>query len=277
MGIPNREKYKLYKPKKILGQNFLTDGNIARKIVKSLSFGKEDLVLEIGPGYGSLTGYILESTANYTAVEIDKELSKKLEEKYSTTPGNVKILNKDFLGVSLKEILAEYRTVSEKGNLFLIGNLPYNITSEVLFKLIDEKEAVCETVLMIQKEVAQRLIAKPNTKEYGILAVNLQYNFDVKILFNVSPASFFPKPKVQSSVIKLIRRTNAEEIGDYIFFKELVKNAFGKRRKTLKNSLSGFLEKYNAGEIDFDLSRRAESLSIKEFVDLYGIITGKKS
>ena len=272
MGIDNVEKYSKYKPKKFLGQNFLVDDNIARKIVNSLNITPDDFVIEIGPGYGSLTKHFLESATNYLAVEIDKSISGKLkEELFSREKGkNVNILNGDFLKLNLANILEQYIPSGKKLNVKVAGNLPYNITTEVLFKLFENRDLVTSATLMVQKEVAQRINSKPNTKEYGILGIFTQYNADVKILFNVPPTAFFPKPKIQSSVIELQFGNVKHKTKDYKLFRELVRESFGKRRKTMRNSLKDFFErkKIDGSKIKFDFSRRPENLTIEEFINL---------
>ena len=271
MSINNTDKYEKYRPKKFLGQNFLVDENIARKIVDSLNIKDDDFILEIGPGHGALTKYFLESAKNYLAVEIDKSIAEKLRVNlFSDSKGkNINIIQKDFLKFDFEKDLKEFLPGRDK-EIKISGNLPYNITTEVLFKLFENKDRVSSAVLMIQKEVAQRLIAKPNTKEYGILAVFTQYNSKVSILFNVPPTAFFPKPRVNSSVIEIKLKRDENKVKDYEIFRALVRESFGKRRKTMRNSLKDFFErkKINCGKIDFDFSRRPENLTIDEFVSL---------
>jgi len=272
MGFSNADKYKKYKPKKFLGQNFLVDENIARKIVKSLCITENDFLIEIGPGYGSLTKYFIESAENYLAVEIDKSIFEKLDnELFSQTKDkNVNILNNDFLKVDLVEIVKKYNPAKKNLNIKIAGNIPYNITSGVLFRLFDNRELLFSATLMVQKEVARRLIAKPDTKEYGILAIFTQYNSGVKILFDVPPTAFFPKPAVHSSIIELKFGNTKFEAENYNIFRELVRESFGKRRKTMRNSLKDFFERkqIEAAKIKFDFSRRPENLTISEFVNL---------
>jgi len=265
--VSNTEKYKKYKPKKFLGQNFLVDDNIARKISRTVEFSKDDFVLEIGPGHGALTRYFTDYGDNYAAVEIDKSAFENLKEKYP----KVNFIHKDFLKLDfIKDI-----PVIPSGNIKVIGNIPYNITSEILFKLFDNRDYIHSAVLMVQKEVAQRLIAISDTKEYGILAVQTQANCIPKILFSVPPTAFFPKPRVNSSVIKLDFRTVSFEISNYEHFRLLVRNAFGKRRKTIRNSLMGFFEEkgLSFADFDFDFSRRAENLKVHEYIMLSQKIT----
>ncbi len=270
MGIDNTEKYLKYRPKKFLGQNFLVDDNISRKIVKSLDLTPDDFLIEIGPGYGSLTKYIIKEADNYLAVEIDKGIAEKLKEDLIliNSGKNQNVMSKDFLKFDFVADTEKYN--SGKRKIKIAGNIPYNITTEVIFKLFENKKMLSCAVMMIQKEVAARLTAVKDTKEYGILAVMTQFNSDVKVLFNVPPTAFFPKPNVQSSIIKLDFGTEKYKVSDYELLRSLVRASFGKRRKTMKNSLKDFFEKnsINPEEISFDFSRRAGNVSVEEYVKL---------
>ncbi|MBS1551479.1 MAG: ribosomal RNA small subunit methyltransferase A [Bacteroidetes bacterium] len=275
--ISNEDKYNKYRPKKFLGQNFLVDENIAKKIVSSLEIHPGDIVIEIGPGQGVLTKYISEQTDNLIAVELDRSIYEKLSAEYS---GRAKIIHKDFLKFDLENNLNEILDVNVYGKLKLkvIGNIPYNITTEILFRLFDSADIMDTAVLMMQKEVAKRLTAQPNTKEYGILAVQTQFSSDPKILFGVPPTAFFPKPNVESSIVKFGFSKNKYKVADKQIFRSLVRNSFGQRRKTMKNSLKRFFEMNDVSfdQIEFDFSRRAESLSIQEFTLLSDRITELK-
>lgn len=262
--ITTRQKYELYKPKKFLGQNFLTDNNIARKIVASLDIKRNDVVIEIGPGRGVLTKYISELTDKFYAVELDKSIFEELSIHYGSS---INLIHKDFLKFDLEtDIAEEHRSERIK----IIGNIPYNITTEILFRLFDSVDKINSAVLMMQKEVAGRLTAVPNTKDYGILAIQTQLHTLPKILFNVPPTAFFPKPKVHSSIVKLEFKNEKSSVADSRMFKELVRESFGQRRKTMRNSLKKFFERnlINPEEIDFDLSRRPENVSVSEFEKL---------
>lgn len=262
--MKTREKYKLYKPKKFLGQNFLVDDNIARKIIKHFELKSSDTVLEIGPGRGALTKHLAGFCKKYYGIEIDKSIADSLKIKYGDKG---KIINEDFL---------EYDLNKFKKPIKIIGNLPYNIASEILFKLFEHNKKIISAVLMVQKEFAKRIIAKPNSKEYGILSVQSQVFSKPEILFNVPPTVFFPKPKVQSSVIKLDFQNLDTSLISKECFKEVVRTAFGKRRKTLKNSLKELFEELNLDfddlDLFFDFSVRAESLSVQDFVQLSNLI-----
>lgn len=268
--ISNKEKFEHYKPKKFLGQNFLVDHNIAKKIVASLEIKSEDVIVEIGPGQGVLTKYISLLTENFVAVELDKSIYEKLTFEYE---GKLKLIHKDFLKVDLENDiynLIDIKNTADNQKLKIIGNIPYNITTEILFKLYDSVEIIDSAVLMMQKEVAKRLTAQPHTKDYGILAIQTQVHCDPKILFHVPPTAFFPKPNVDSSIVRFDFKKTKFEIKDKELFKFLVKQSFSQRRKTMKNSLKKFFEDVNVNpeKIDFDFTRRAETVSIEEYTGL---------
>jgi 16S rRNA (adenine1518-N6/adenine1519-N6)-dimethyltransferase len=242
--------------------------NIARKIVRSLEIEREDAVIEIGPGQGALTKHLINETKNFIAVEIDRNAAEKL------TSEGYNVLLKSFLDFDFESDLV-FRKRDQK--IKVIGNIPYNITSDILFKLLDSKVKIDSCVLMIQKEVAERLVAEKSTKQYGILAVQFQALAEVKLLFNVPPTAFFPKPDVNSSVIRIKFGNKSYKVKDVNVFKEFVRSAFSKRRKTLKNSLKDYFEKYGLKTEDFDLDfvRRAETLTAGEFVELSNFVKSK--
>ncbi|WP_294346812.1 16S rRNA (adenine(1518)-N(6)/adenine(1519)-N(6))-dimethyltransferase RsmA [Prosthecochloris sp.] len=242
--------------KKKFGQNFLTDRNICRKIVESAGIGKNDRVLEIGPGFGALTSAILEaSPESFTAVEKDRALAAFIRKEFLS----VKMIEGDFLTINITDLSAE-------GPLKIMGNIPYSITSPILFKLLDNRKHIVSETLMMQHEVAQRLAAKPNTKEYGILAVQLQTFCEVTYLFKVSRKVFRPKPEVDSAVVKIIPRSTPLDVNEKAF-RRFVRTAFGQRRKTLQNNLK---KNYDLSKVaSIDLTRRAESLSIDDFSSLF--------
>lgn len=262
--LSNKEKYDKFRPKKFLGQNFLVDDNIARKIVSSLDIEPGDNVLEIGPGQGALSKHLVETGCNYIAVELDKGIYEKLSVEYE---GRIKLLHKDFLKLDFENEVKPLMNADKP--LKVMGNIPYNITSEILFRIFGMKDLVSEAVLMMQKEVAHRLTAKPNTKEYGILAVQTQFYSGVKILFNVPPTAFFPKPRVHSSIVKFTLNPEKPEVNEELL-KKVVRTSFGQRRKVMSNSLKLFFEEENIqpDKIKFDFSRRPESLSVQEFLEL---------
>ncbi len=246
------------RPKKSLGQNYLTDENICRNIVNAFEIEPGEHIVEIGPGKGALTRYILEKTSNLTVIELDRNNCALLKEWF---PG-LNIINRDFLKMELKELLA-----NSVEKLRVIGNIPYNITSPIIFKLMDNRTIVKDAQLMIQEEVARRITAEPNNKEYGIPSILLNVFGSSKLLFKVSRNCFYPKPKVDSRIIYFdFSISHEEKVNDIVFFRKLVKTAFGTRRKTLRNSLK-YID-VDLSKADIDLGRRAENLTINEFIEL---------
>ena len=244
------------KPKQSLGQNFLTDRNVALKIVNSLQLDKDDTVLEIGPGLGVLTKIVQPLVKKLVAVEIDRYLAGQLEEQFVSC-ANCKIVQSDFLKYDL--------SVFKEKNIRVIGNIPYNITSPILFKIVETRSIVKDLTMLIQKEVAQRIVSRPNTKDYGILAVFSQVFAKVKILMHVPRTVFSPKPKVESSLVRWeFTEQFAKNIQDIGLFKKIVRQAFGQRRKMLRNSLREFFE---LNPDIFDYTKRPEQLGIEEWID----------
>ena len=246
-------------PKKYLGQHFLIDENISKKIIDSVNFSKYDKVIEVGPGKGALTKYLLHLKDVLTLIEIDKESILFLENEFQKE--NLEIIEKDFLKF---DIISTYPSFSE---VLIIGNFPYNISSQILFKALDNYKSISCLVGMFQKEVAERIISKHNTKKYGILSVKTQLLYDVKILFNVSPNVFFPKPKVDSAVISMTRKKNINLNCDVDLLDKVIKLSFQQRRKKLKNSLKKLDIQENILE-DSIFGLRPEQLSVEEFVKL---------
>jgi 16S rRNA (adenine1518-N6/adenine1519-N6)-dimethyltransferase len=247
-------------PKKSLSQNFLRDANVARKIVESLHLRPSDVVIEIGPGQGALTKYLCAQTTTVVAIEVDERAIAVLRE---TLKDDVRLIHSDVLDVSLKSLSEEF-----KSRLRVVGNIPYNITSDILFWLFDNHDAVEDATLMVQLEVAHRFVAQPRTKDYGILAVSVQLHSRPELLFKVSRNSFYPKPNVDSAVVRLPFKRELPDYNEKLF-KAVVRGTFGKRRKTLRNGLRyiGFADQ-QLDRIAFDLSRRPESLSLEEFLML---------
>ena len=246
------------RPKKSLGQNYLTDENICRNIVDAFEIEQGEHIIEIGPGRGALTRYILQKTSNLTVIELDRNNCALLKELFT----GLDIINTDFLKLDMNNLR---RNKVEK--LRVIGNIPYNITSPIIFKLMDNRSIVKDAQLMIQEEVARRITAEPNNKEYGIPTILLNVFGSSKLLFKVSRNCFYPKPKVDSRIIYFDFSVSLEDnITDKIFFRKLVKAAFGTRRKTLKNALKNLNADLSKAEID--LGRRAENLTINEFIEL---------
>jgi 16S rRNA (adenine1518-N6/adenine1519-N6)-dimethyltransferase len=254
----------LVKAKKHLGQHFLTDKNIAAKIVNSLnSVGQ---VLEVGPGMGILSDFLLQKPElDVFMVDIDTESYQFLQKKYPQL--GQKLINADFLQMDFDAVFTD--------TFSIIGNFPYNISSQILFKVLDNRNKVPEVVGMFQKEVAERCAAKPGSKEYGILSVFLQAYYKVEYLFTVKAGVFNPPPKVLSGVMRL-SRNEIKELGcDEKLFWQVVKAGFNQRRKTLRNALSSLINKEKMTEEPM-LDLRAERLSVADFVKLTNMIQENK-
>lgn len=246
------------KAKKHLGQHFLTDLNIAEQIALAIKgHGGAKQVLEIGPGMGVLTDYLISLPLELYLIDVDKESILYLHQKYPQL-GN-QIIEGDFLKLDLSKTF--------ESKYAIIGNFPYNISSQILFKVLDQKDKVTEVVCMLQKEVAKRIASPKGNKEYGILSVLLQAFYDIDYLFSVSPEVFDPPPKVNSGVIRLTRnQTEKLDCSERIFF-QVVKAGFGNRRKTLRNSLKSF-QLPEELKVNPMLDKRAEQLDVSDFVFL---------
>ena len=219
------------KPKKYLGQHFLKDETIAERIVNSLQVEQSCVVVEIGPGMGVLTKYFVDKAFDFYVSEIDKESVTYLKNRFPQLAD--KIIEGDFLKLNLSGKFSE--------KLAIIGNFPYNISSQILFQVYDNRNIVCELVGMFQKEVAERIASAPGKKAYGILSVLLQAYYDIEYLFTVDEHVFSPPPKVKSGVVRLVRKQNIELDCDEVFFKQIVKVSFNQRRKMLRNSLKAWV------------------------------------
>lgn len=256
------------KPKKKLGQHFLNDENIAAEIAATISpmslpgdseYGNIP-VLEVGPGMGVLSKYLLETGREVTAVELDAESVSFLGKVYPS----LHVIEADFLRLDLNKVYDK--------PFALIGNYPYNISSQIFFKVLDNIDQIPVVSGMLQKEVAERICSRPGSKVYGILSVLLQTWYDCEYLFNVEPHVFTPPPKVRSGVIRLTRNSRVELGCDTAFFKKVVKTAFGQRRKTLRNSLSPLMQPGSAALLSRFMSERPERLSVEDFIELTNLI-----
>jgi len=244
--------------KKHLGQHFLKDERIAKKIADTLTGKGYDTVLEIGPGMGVLTNYLLQKEYITYAIEIDKESVDYLQTRYFDIKD--RIISGNFLKINISDYF-------QNTPFAIIGNFPYNISSQILFKTLENKHQIPEFSGMFQKEVAQRIAEKPGSKIYGILSVLTQAFYDVEYLFTVPPNVFNPPPKVDSGVIRLIRKKNYTLPVDERLFYKVVKTAFNQRRKTIRNSLKTFNLSDKLRE-DAIFAKRPEQLSVQEFINL---------
>lgn len=266
--------------KKSFGQNFLIDDNILENIVSSSDVKESDLVIEIGPGLGNLTEYILNTGARVLAFEIDKDMIDILSDRFKGVE-NLTIQNIDILKANLDEYIKDV-----KGDVKVIANLPYYITTPIIFRLLEYKEKIKSITVMIQKEVADRITSVPGSKDYGVLTINTNYQADVEKLFNVPNTSFIPAPNVTSAVIKIMPSIEKEqelEIKDSKTFEELVKKSFSARRKKLANSLAN-TGVYNLSkeeitnlilEVGLKDTVRAEEIGIETYAKMANIIYEK--
>ncbi|MBK2357177.1 16S rRNA (adenine(1518)-N(6)/adenine(1519)-N(6))-dimethyltransferase RsmA [Francisella hispaniensis] len=257
------------KAKKSLGQNFLQDENIIRKIVQLANIKKDDMVVEIGPGLGALTRYLLSSSNNVSVIEFDASVIDTLIancQKYGTP----RIYNQDFLKFDISSL----ENLSNQ-KIKLIGNLPYNISSPILFKVIKDSDKIVDAHFMLQKEVVERIVSLPNSKSYGRLSVILQYHFNCSMILKIPPEVFYPQPKVDSAILRLKPKNSKELLINYNFFEEIVKQSFAQRRKTLHNNLKYMLKerKIDPNTLPVDTNLRAENLSVGDFVSLANFLS----
>lgn len=262
---------------KSLGQNFLIDENIILKIIEGSEIKKDDFIIEVGPGIGTLTQYLAEAAKKVLAIEIDKKLIPVLDETLGSY-SNVEIINSDVLDLDLKKMVLD-KFCGEK--VKVVANLPYYVTTPIIMKFLEEEVPVKDIVVMVQKEVADRIKAKPNTKDYGSLSVAVQYYCKPEIVTKVPKSVFIPNPNVESTVIRLKVLDNPQvEVIDRKVFHRVVRASFAKRRKTLLNSLSFSNLGLNKDQIkeglaacNIDPKRRGESLDIEEFAALSNYIS----
>lgn len=275
------------KPKKALGQHFLKDNKIAERIVKALvspettpvtdpetaAVPATNQVLEIGPGTGVLTAFLVkEQGIDFKLIEIDDESVRYLREYYPQLGDS--LIEGDFLRMDLEALFP--------GKFMIIGNFPYNISSQIFFKVLDHREKIPTVVGMLQKEVAQRLASPPGNKDYGILSVLLQAWYNIEYLFTVDENSFIPPPKVKSAVIRITANDRKELGCDEVLFKKVIKATFNQRRKTIRNSIKSLLSTLDTTGKAYEalcrartplLAKRPEQLSVEEFVELTLIVS----
>lgn len=281
------DKKRLYSPKRLkevlekhnfklsksLGQNFLIDGNIVRKIVEGAEINKEDYVLEVGPGMGTLTEELALNAKKVLAIEIDKKLKRVLDDTL-VQYDNVEILFDDILKIDLEEVIKE-KTGDKK--IKVVANLPYYITTPIIAKFLEGNYNIDSINVMVQKEVADRITASPNNKNYGSLSIFAQFYSDPEIILNIPKTVFIPQPKVDSAVIRLKISNKFLDVDRDILFK-LVRAAFSKRRKTILNSLSSGLDmekdeiRLMLEECGIESNKRAENISLDEYIKLSNIM-----
>lgn len=243
-------------PKKKFGQNFLQDQTIISAIIMALNLKERDKVVEIGPGLGALTRPLLKNLDNLTVIEIDKDLQEYLSTDFEFAD-RLNLIKQDVLKVDFSQL---------GSNLRLIGNLPYNISTPLLIKLIEFKPWIFDMLFMLQKEVVDRIIANPNCKEYGRLSIMLQSYFVVEHIIDVPNYAFYPAPKVESAVIRLTPKNNENlAIKEFKSFEKLISKSFSMRRKTIANNLKPIISSSELSQIGIDPTRRPEQISIYEY------------
>ncbi len=266
------------RPKKTLGQNFLVHPHQARRIVDALEIGQDETVVEIGAGLGALTVHLARAARRVVALEWDPALARFLREEIFPEAPHVTVLCQDVLQFDFLELSRE-----TGGPLAVVGNLPYQITSPLLFKLLEQRAALSRAVLMMQQEVGTRLWARPSTKDYGVLSVLLRHDFAIQRLFALGPANFYPPPQVDSVVLRLTPAGAEPAARDRGLLARVVKAAFGQRRKTLNNTLTARAADFGLepgqlraifADLNIDPKRRGETLSLAEFVALSNKIEG---
>lgn len=270
----------LPKAVKALGQNFLVNKDVCRSIVDAAGFGVEDTILELGPGLGAITFELARRVRQVVAVELDARMFSYLEARAQAERiTNVKLVSSNMLHLCFERLAIDLGVQQLK----IIGNLPYNISSPMLFHMMESRDYIEQAVVMLQKEVADRLVAMPGCKDYGILSVIFQYAANMKQLLQVAPCMFRPAPKIMSSVIRIQFRPAARRVSDFRLFVSLVRAVFQQRRKTLANSLRAFLKSASPSMsidaleclrmCDIRAERRPEELAVEEFVRLADVIT----
>ena len=253
-------KYEIH-PKKSLGQNFVVEPNTIRQIIKLADLGPEDFVIEVGSGLGSLTLALLESCEHVTAIEIDDVLVNILKETTGDQTGNkLRIVHADVMELDLQQILEE-----KNSQWHLVANLPYNIAVPMICDFLENVSAISKMTVMVQREVAERMVAKVGGKAYGLPSVKIEYFAEAKIIADIPPTVFMPKPRVESSIVQIVRHENPMISENYEVLFSLIKSAFRHRRKMLRSSLKGILSTDDFDLTGIDPTNRAENLTLKEW------------
>ncbi|WP_024832851.1 16S rRNA (adenine(1518)-N(6)/adenine(1519)-N(6))-dimethyltransferase RsmA [Ruminiclostridium josui] len=265
---------------KALGQNFLTDFSVVQRIVDASDMDKDTLAIEIGPGVGSMTRELAARSAGVAAIEIDKRLIPALNDNLSDY-SNVSIINEDIMKADIDAIIKKYSELYNAKSVKVVANLPYYITTPIIMRFLEEVTGVDNMVFMVQKEVAERMVSNPGTKDYGALSVAVQFYSNPKIIFDVPPHCFIPQPEVHSTIIRLdILSEPPVEVADKNLYFKIVKAAFGQRRKTLVNALSnsGFFNKskeqikHILEEMGLNENIRGEVLTVSQFAQLSNLV-----
>lgn len=275
---------------KSLGQNFLVNDEVVEKIIDSAELEKDDLVIEIGPGLGVLTNRLLQKCNNVVCIELDERMIKILKDRFKlyidgTYLANLEIINEDVLKVNLEELIAEKRKERNIKNVKIVANLPYYISTPIIMKLLESRLSIDEIIVMVQKEVAERLTAKTGTRLAGAITYVVEYFSDVTEIIRVPKESFIPSPKVESEVIKLeIRKAPKISVEDEKFLFDLVQRSFTQRRKTLTNALVNYGYMKNKEEVEnmwknlgMEATVRGENLNLEQFAEIANYIKNRKA
>ncbi|MBS5681519.1 MAG: 16S rRNA (adenine(1518)-N(6)/adenine(1519)-N(6))-dimethyltransferase RsmA [Clostridium sp.] len=281
-------KYKI-QANKSLGQNFLVDDNVIDEIIRSSNIDKQDLIIEIGPGLGVLTNRLLQEANNVIAVELDKRMVNILQDRFilninGQAESKLEIINEDVLKINLNEIIAEKRKQTEIKNVKIVANLPYYISTPIIMKLLENRLDIDEIIVMVQKEVAERLTAKRGTRLAGAITYAVEYYSDATSIIKVPKESFVPSPKVESEVIKLkVRKGKKIQVKDEKLLFNIISKSFMQRRKTLSNVLTNNNIMHSKEdvknmwkELEIDENVRGESLTLKQFGKIADYISEKK-
>ncbi len=257
-----------HRPRKRFGQHFLHDASVISRLVSAISPRPDDCLIEIGPGEGVLTAPLLERVGALTVIELDRDLAATLAERLGH-PGGLKVIQADVLRVDFAELAPDRP-------LRVVGNLPYNISTPILFHLFDSRADIADMHFMLQKEVVDRMVAAPGSRQYGRLSVMAAFHCDMTRLFNIPPGAFRPPPKVDSAIVRLVPKVLSEADRALLpVFSDVTRRAFGQRRKTLRNSLKGLLDAEAIEAAGIDPGARAETLSVEQFRKLAEEVEGE--
>ena len=256
------------RPKKSFGQNFLINESVSQRITAAiLEHRKGDRILEVGPGKGALTKYLVEEkNIHFKAVEADWDMVHHLQQTHALD--HDQLIQQDFLKLPLEKVF-------DREEYNIVGNFPYNISSQILFRIEKYRDCVPVVIGMFQKEVAERIASGPGSKVYGVISVLLQASYEPSILFKVQPGSFYPAPKVTSAILLLKRKRDYEIPCDRKLFRAVVKNSFNQRRKMLRNTLKSFIKEDHLFELEV-MKERPEQLSLDDFIELTNLIDNQK-